>query len=68
MTREGKVSTKASHEDAIGVDVEGDLDLGNTTRSGSDAGEVKLVEKVVVLRASTFTLVDLVSTPGWLSA
>jgi hypothetical protein len=46
-------------DDTVGVDVEGDLDLGNTTGRRRDTGELELSEQVVVLCASTLTLVDL---------
>merc|ERR1712166_1546506 len=38
-------------EHAVGVNVEGDIDLGHATRHGRDAGEVELAQLVVVLRA-----------------
>ena len=43
-------------EDTVGVDVEGDLDLRNTTGSRGDAGELELAEEVVVLRPRMSTL------------
>jgi hypothetical protein len=46
-------------KDTVGVNVEGDLDLRNTTRSRGDAGELELSEQVVVLGAGTLTLEDL---------
>jgi hypothetical protein len=46
-------------ENTVGVNVESDLDLRNTTRSGRDTGEFELAEKVVVLGARTLTLVHL---------
>jgi hypothetical protein len=46
-------------DDTVGVNIEGDLDLGNTTRSRWDTGKLELSEQVVVLGASTLTLVDL---------
>jgi hypothetical protein len=45
--------------DAVGIQVEGDLDLGHTTRGGWDASELELAEQVVVLGALALTLVDL---------
>jgi hypothetical protein len=45
--------------DSVGVKVEGDLDLRNTTGRRRDAGELELAHEVVVLRAGTFTLEDL---------
>ena len=46
-------------EDTVGVDIEGDLDLGNTTGSGGDARELELSEQVVVAGHGTLTLEDL---------
>jgi hypothetical protein len=46
-------------DDTVGVDVKGNLDLGNTTGRRWDTGELELSEQVVVLCASTLTLVDL---------
>ncbi|GIX63597.1 NAD-specific glutamate dehydrogenase [Babesia caballi] len=46
-------------EDTVGVDVEGDLDLGNTPGSRSNASEVELSEQVVVLGHGTLALEDL---------
>ncbi|KAL7278603.1 LOW QUALITY PROTEIN: hypothetical protein ACG7TL_007604 [Trametes sanguinea] len=45
--------------DTVRVDLESDLDLRNTTGRGRDTRELKLAEKVVVLRERTLTLVDL---------
>ena len=45
--------------DTVGVDLERNLDLRNATRSGRNAGELKLAEEVVVLGEGTFTLEDL---------
>lgn len=45
--------------DSVSVNVEGDLDLRNTTRRRRDAGQLELAEQVVVLGALTLTLVDL---------
>ena len=45
--------------DTVGVNIECDLNLRNTTRSGWDTRELELAEDVVVLRASTLTLEDL---------
>ena len=45
--------------DAIGVDFECDLDLGNTTRGRRNISELKLAKKVVVLSEGAFTLKDL---------
>ena len=46
-------------QDTVGVNLEDDLDLRNTTRSGGNASELELAEKVVILRERTFTLEDL---------
>jgi hypothetical protein len=45
--------------DAVGVNVEGDLDLGNTAGSGRDADEVELTEHLVVGGHFTLALEDL---------
>jgi hypothetical protein len=45
--------------DSVGVKVEGDLDLRNTTGGRGDARELELAHEVVVLRAGTLTLEDL---------
>ena len=45
--------------DTVGVNLEGNLDLGNTAWSGRDAGELKLAKEVVVLCEGAFTLEDL---------
>ena len=55
-------------EDAVGVDVEGDLDLGLATRHGGDAVEVELAEEVVVRVMERSPSKTWMSTPGWLSA
>jgi hypothetical protein len=46
-------------DDTVGVDIEGNLDLRNTTRRRWDAGKFELSEQVVVLRARALALVDL---------
>ena len=43
-------------QDAVGVDIERDLDLGNTTRRGRNAGQLELAEQVVVLRQRSLSL------------
>lgn len=45
--------------DSVGVKVEGNLNLGNTTGSRGNTGELKLAHEVVVLGAGTLTLEDL---------
>merc|ERR1719245_2643549 len=46
-------------QDAVGVDVEGDLDLRNTTGSRGNASQVKLAEEMVVLGHGPLSLVHL---------
>merc|ERR1719473_655420 len=46
-------------EHTIGVDVEGDLDLGHATGGRGDASELELAEEVVVLGAGALALVHL---------
>ncbi len=46
-------------EDAVGVDVKGDLDLGDASRSRRNSGQVEFAEKVVVASHGTLTFVDL---------
>ena len=46
-------------QDAIGINVEGDLNLRNTTRSWGDASQLKLTQQVVVLGHGSLTLVNL---------
>src|SRR5690606_41265022 len=45
-------------DDAVGVDVERDLDLRHTTRRGRDAAQVKLAKQLVVRRHFTLALED----------
>jgi hypothetical protein len=45
--------------DTVGINIEGDLDLRNTTGRRWDTSELELSEQVVVLCAGTLTLVDL---------
>ena len=45
--------------DTVGVDLERNLDLGNTTWSGGDASELELAKEVVVLGEGAFSLKDL---------
>ena len=45
--------------DTVGINVEGDLNLGNTTGGRGDTGKLELAEQVVVFGALTLTLVDL---------
>lgn len=46
-------------QDTVGIELEGDLDLRNTTGSGGNAGKLELAEDVVVLGHGTLTLEDL---------
>ena len=50
--------------DTVGIDIEGDLNLGDTTGGRGDASELELAEQVVVLGASTLTLEDLDQNTG----
>jgi hypothetical protein len=45
--------------DTVGIKIEGDLNLGNTTGGRGDTSELELAHEVVVLGALTLTLVDL---------
>lgn len=51
-------------EDTVGIELEGNLDLGNTTGSGGDVGELELAQEVVVLGHGTLTLEDLDQDDG----
>src|SRR5690606_29914136 len=46
-------------EDTVGIDIEGHLDLGHTTRHRWDAIQVELTQQVVVAGHGAFTLKDL---------
>ena len=46
-------------EDTVHIDLEGDLDLGNTSGCWWDAVEIELAENVVVLGHWSFTFEDL---------
>lgn len=46
-------------DDGVGVNVEGDLDLGDTTVGRGDTDELEVAEELVVLDELTLTLVDL---------
>ena len=41
--------------DAVGIDVEGDFDLGNTTGSRSDAAQLETAQSLVVLPTALVT-------------
>jgi hypothetical protein len=45
-------------EDSIGIDLEGALDLGDTTGGGGNTSELELAEEVVVTAHDTLTLVN----------
>ena len=45
--------------DSVGIEIEGNLDLGDTTGRGGNAGKLELAKEVVVLGALALTLVDL---------
>ena len=51
-------------EDAIGVHVEADVDLGNPPRRRGDPAELKLAQLVVVAGAAALALVYLDQHPG----
>mmetsp|Transcript_35145 Transcript_35145/g.76200 ORF Transcript_35145/g.76200 Transcript_35145/m.76200 type:complete len:265 (-) Transcript_35145:1316-2110(-) len=51
-------------EDAVGVNVEGDVDLGLSAGHGGDAVEVELSKDVVVARHGTLALKDLDENAG----
>lgn len=51
--------TSRNLENTVGVEIESDLDLGNTTRSSGDVSEFELSEHVVVLCHGAFAFVDL---------
>ena len=55
----GSLLEGADVQDTVGVDVESDLDLGNSSGSGGDTREVELSEQVAVLGPGTLTLEDL---------
>lgn len=46
-------------QDTVGIDVEGDLDLRNSSRSRGDTREVELSEQVAVLGPGSLSLEDL---------
>jgi hypothetical protein len=50
--------------DSVGVKVEGDLDLRNTTGRRRDAGELKLTHEVVILSSRALALEDLDEDTG----
>ena len=50
--------------DTVGINIEGNLNLGDTAGSRGNAGKLELAEEVVVLGALTLTLVDLDKDTG----
>ena len=54
----------ADVDDAVRVDVEGDLNLRDTTGHRRDTGELELAEDIVDLRARVLTLVELDEDTG----
>ena len=60
----GALVSSTDVQDTVGVDVEGDLDLWNTTGCWGDARELKLAKEVVVAGHGTLTLVDLDEDTG----
>ena len=45
-------------QDTVGIDVEGDLDLGHTTRCRLDAVEAEVAQQLVVGKHLTLALAD----------
>ena len=55
----GATVLRGNVDDTVGVDVEGDLNLRNTTWSRSNTGQLEGAEQLVVTGELTLTLVDL---------
>ena len=55
----GATVLRGNVDDTVGVDVEGDLNLRNATRSRSNTGQLEGAEQLVVTGELTLTLVDL---------
>jgi len=51
-------------EDTIGIDLESDLHLGDTSGCGRDIGQIELSKVVVVFGHGSFSLEDLDSDSG----
>lgn len=49
----------ADPQDTVGIEVEGDLNLGDATRSRGNTGQLELAQQVVVLGHGALSLVDL---------
>ena len=47
----------ADLQDTVGIQIEGDLNLGDTTGGGGNAGKLELAEEVVVLGQGTLALI-----------
>eukprot|EP00965_Chrysotila_dentata_P013436 444784-Pleurochrysis_carterae.AAC.1 len=60
--RAGRSRARVHLQDAVGVDVESDLDLRPSARHRRDAVEVELAQNVVVLGETALALVHLVAT------
>merc|ERR1719440_2176423 len=60
----GALVLGADVEDAVGIDLEGDLDLGDAAGRGRDAAELKLAEEVAVLGHRALALEDLDGDSG----
>jgi hypothetical protein len=63
-SKRSKEKERKTYEDTVGVDVKGDLDLGNTSRGRGDTGELELSEEVVVLSSGSLSLEDLDEDSG----
>ena len=55
----GGLVTGGDGQNMVGIDIEGNLDLRDTTGSKGDVGEFEFSEESVVLGTGTFTLVNL---------
>jgi hypothetical protein len=62
------LSLRRHVQDAVGVDVEGDLDLRHAARRRRDPVEVELADGLVVLAIGRSPWSTWTSTDGWLSA
>jgi hypothetical protein len=60
----GALVTSANLQDTVGIELERDLDLRNTTGSGGNTGKLELAELVVVFGHGTLTLEDLDQDDG----
>ena len=55
----GRLVGSRDVEDTVGIDVEGDFDLWNTTWCWWDASQIEFTKDIVVLGHGTFTFEDL---------